>query len=132
VGVEHLDGTQFVQDLPHRETRRPYSQLLFERDMHTVGDEGDEDTCLDRGFQLMIDCRRARSLFSSLNAASTSVSCRWNSHSCAGDVLPKTLVYCLEQGLEPFRALLRNHGGRVGGHLLEQQARRSSLVKLKA
>jgi hypothetical protein len=55
VGVEHLDGTELVQDLSHGEARSLQPQLLLERDVYTVGDEGEEDMRLDPALQLMID-----------------------------------------------------------------------------
>ncbi len=43
-------------------------------DVQAIGEEGDEDMRLDPLFGLMIDRPQARSSFSFLNAASTSVS----------------------------------------------------------
>jgi hypothetical protein len=54
-GVEHLDRTELVQDLSHGEARSLQPQLLLERDVYIVGDEGEEDMRLDPALQLMIN-----------------------------------------------------------------------------
>ena len=53
--VEHLDGGELVEHGPGREARRQRLEASAQRDVQSIGQEGDEDMRLDAVFVLVVD-----------------------------------------------------------------------------
>ena len=53
--VEHLHGSELVKHGPRREASRHRFEPCAQRDVQTIGQEGDEDVRLDALFELMVD-----------------------------------------------------------------------------
>jgi len=52
---QQLHGGQLLEHDARRQSRRTLLEQLFERDLQTLGDEGDEDVRFDALFGLMMD-----------------------------------------------------------------------------
>ena len=55
VHIEHSDGSEFVECLAHRQTRRPLLELVLQGEAQAVGDDRDEDMRFDAPLLLMED-----------------------------------------------------------------------------
>src|ERR1700739_156504 len=55
VDVEHLDGGEFVEHGPRREAGGQLLEPGAQRDVETIGEEGDEDVRFDAVLKLVID-----------------------------------------------------------------------------
>src|SRR5229473_4728232 len=55
VDVEHLDGGELVEHGPRGEAGRQRFELRAQRDVKTIGQEGDEDVRFDALLELVVD-----------------------------------------------------------------------------
>ena len=74
--IEHLNRRELVERLAHGQPWCTLLELILERDVQAVGEEGDEDVRFDASFFLMEDWADGEIAFEILEAASTSTSCR--------------------------------------------------------
>src|SRR5438046_10598626 len=84
VHVYHLHRCKLLQHAARRQSRRQRMQAPRESDVQAIGQEGNEDVCLDAGLKLVKDrpdreiapCFRRGRLLRFLNASSTATSSR--------------------------------------------------------
>lgn len=63
LNIEHLDSSKLIQHGTSRESTRHTAQPRPQRDMQTVGDEGNKDVRFDAMFQLMVDGAQRKIVF---------------------------------------------------------------------